>query len=314
MIENVLDDTISDHPVREVATAVRSIIAPRIGMRAENQDNYLLVDTDGWARYLSDETPSRCRLPGWPAGHRRFAVLDGVGGHDHGRMAAERTVAGLRDIPAMHELGALSAHLEALHDQLHEEFAGIGGNAGCTLTLVEIPVDGPAMLFHTGDSRLYRIDTDEAVCLTVDHVPATQWAMSGEIDAPAWLRHVHERRSSAISQAFILGHVFLRSERSGPSAKLFELNDSNLPAFLQGHGDRRHLDLKPGAIYLLASDGLWHVPEPKVFAERWPTLIAEADGDLNTAVDTLLAALTDLVTGQQLASGDNTTLLAFRVA
>ncbi|MCB1733634.1 MAG: protein phosphatase [Gammaproteobacteria bacterium] len=312
MIGDSLDDTIIDSPIREIEVAVRSVIAPRLGMRAENQDNYLVIDADGSAAYLRDESPVRGRISGWPTGHRRFAVLDGVGGHDHGRMAAERTVEGLLDIPAVRDLRALSEQLEALHDRLHAEFAGIGGNAGCTLTLVEIPEKGPAMLFHTGDSRLYRIDANTAVCLTVDHVPATQWAMSGEIDSPAWQRHVHERRSSAISQAFILGHVFLRSERSGPSPKLLELNDSNLPAFLQGKGDRRYLDLTPGVMYLLASDGLWHVPEPKAFSERWPALVAEADGDMNTAVDTLLAALTDLVARQQLASGDNTTLLAFR--
>lgn len=311
MAETELD--LSAGAERAMDIAVRSVIAPRLGMRAENQDNYLAIDTAGCARYLHDEVEQRAIVPNWPRGHRRLAVLDGVGGHDHGRLAAERAVAGLLELPATEALAQLAKALEDLHDRLHAEFGAIGGNAGCTLTLVEIPPQGPAMLFHTGDSRLYRIDGVETVCLTVDHVPATQWAMAGEIGASGWRRQVHERRSSAISQAFILGHVFQRSARNGPSPKLFELHDANLPDFLNGLGDRRHLELLPGELYLLATDGLWHVPEPHAFAQRWSALVAEAGGDVSAAIDNLLAALSDLVVRQQVASGDNTTLLAFRL-
>ncbi|MCP5142037.1 MAG: protein phosphatase [Gammaproteobacteria bacterium] len=313
MMDGIVEDMAFVPATREVEIAVRSVIAPRPGMRAENQDNYLVVEADGRARYLRDECETNTRIVGWTPGHRRYAVLDGVGGHDHGRLAAERTVQGLLEVPAAATIAGLSADLEALHDSLHVEFAQIGGNAGCTLTLVDIPPEGPALLFHTGDSRLYEITRDKVSCLTIDHVPATQWAMAGEIEAAAWHRHVHERRSSAISQAFILGHVFLRSERSGPSPHLFELNDGNLPAFLQGQGDRRRLDLTRGRLYLLATDGLWHVPEPGSFTARWAALVDEAGGESRAAVDVLLAALTDLVVQQQVVSGDNTTLLAFQV-
>ncbi|HWJ93513.1 MAG TPA: hypothetical protein VNT33_02240, partial [Telluria sp.] len=85
---------------RTIDAAVRSSAGATLPRRPENQDNYLLVNGDGLARFLLGEAPQERRLAGWPAGHVRAAVLDGMGGHGHGREAAEAAVLGLLAVPA----------------------------------------------------------------------------------------------------------------------------------------------------------------------------------------------------------------------
>lgn len=315
--------TSSNQPVLIAQQAYRSVVAPLEGQRSENQDNFLMVDGEGTAHYLKNQKSVQSRLDAWPDGHRRYAVLDGVGGHDHGRIAAERSVKGLLSMPAMSDLDALSSYMEALHFQLQDEFSGLGGNAGSTVTLLEIPQTGPALLFHTGDSRLYRIAQDQVDCLTVDHVPATQWLMTGEIDEQEWRRRVHESNSAAISQAFILGHVFEGAARTGIRQGLYELHDGNLPTSLHGQGDRRRLsllDVQPqemaqGVVYLLATDGLWHLREPQAFISRWPELLSgEGEPSLDEGLSRLMQELVDRTRSDSSLRGDNTTVLAFRLA
>lgn len=310
--------------------ACRSLVAPLEGQRSENQDNFLIVEADGSARFLRDQVRAGDQLRVWPVGHRRFAVLDGVGGHDHGRIAAERSVEGLLAMPAMTDLKALSDYMEQLHLDLQEEFKDLGGNAGSTVTLLEMPTEGPALLFHTGDSRLYRISGEQVECLTIDHVPATQWLMTGDIDTREWQRRVHETNSSAISQAFILGHVFEGTIRSGIRQGLYELHDGNLPETLHGQGDRRHLHLQERVdsdsvdqvVYLLATDGLWHLREPQTFISRWPGLLCgepeqtpdqSSNQSLDEGVTRLLNELTERTRADSSLRGDNTTVIAFRV-
>ena len=161
--------------------AVRSILSPTSNGRKENQDNYLIVDVTGQAQFLSSQQPQQQQLPDWPAGHCRFAILDGMGGHSFGREAAELTVAGLLEIPATENLDELSDYLDNLHLRLHQQMHTNDAEPGCTLTLLEVPPLGPALLFHAGDSRLYAIDEQRADYLTIDHVPATKFALLGLI-------------------------------------------------------------------------------------------------------------------------------------
>src|SRR5476649_1583420 len=90
--------------------------------RRENQDNFLLIDGSGNAVYLSQQAPLRCRVANWPDGHVRAAVLDGMGGHGHGREAAEAAVLGLLQVPACRDCDTLAAGLDALHTRLQTSF------------------------------------------------------------------------------------------------------------------------------------------------------------------------------------------------
>lgn len=247
--------------------------------RLENQDNYLVIDTAGRAYYLQDQKPAAAAVHGWPAGHARVAVLDGMGGHGRGREAAEAVVAGLLSMPPCATLGELSAHLDALHTSLQRHFAGgddEGRRPGTTLTLLELRPGKAALLYHVGDSRLYEIGQDRVQPMTVDHVPATAYAMAGNLAEHEWWQQVHGEHRSHISQAFILGNAF--SNPAMLSDPLFPLSPLNLPPFLYHLPDRRVLELAPGVTYVLATDGFWACADPCAWLDRWPALLAAQAG------------------------------------
>lgn len=244
-------------------------------MRSENQDNCVLVDAAGNAAYLEGGLPHTAAVAGWPPGHVRLAVLDGMGGHGHGREAAEAVAAGLLAIPACHDVDALSAHLERLHGELQRRFDALGESTprpGTTLTLLELPPRGEALLWHAGDSRLYELTPEGAAPMTVDHVPATMLARAGLIDEDAWWRQVHGRHGPQIAQAFILGNTFADPARLDDA--LFALTPELLPPWLRALPDRRALRLRDDALYLLATDGFWSCRDPAEFVGRWPRLLA----------------------------------------
>lgn len=294
--------------------AVRTIVSPVELGRAQNEDNYLLVDHHGLARFMLDQRDTQRQLKDWPTGYRRLAVLDGMGGHSFGREATERAVLGMLSIPASRRLEDWCEKLDQLHQQLHDEMHGDGAEPGCTLTTLEIPPQGPALLFHVSDSRLYRIDAHKAECLTVDHVPATKFALRGLLNEDEWYWQVHEQSGYQISQAFILGNTL-----SDPTlydqhldSGLYPLHDGNLPPFLRGRGDRRYLNLEPGVVYLLASDGLWNLTRPEEFVRRWPQILGRDDRPVKTLLDDLFVELILTSSADTQVRGDNTTAIAFR--
>lgn len=270
----------------DVAACSRLGAGPRL--RAENQDNLLLIDHAGQAAWLRDGAVARRRVPGWPPGHGRLAVLDGMGGHGHGREAAEAVAAGLLDMPPCADGAALARRLDALHADLQRRFAGASGpRPGTTLTLLELRAGAAPLLYHVGDSRLYEIVPTRVSPLTVDHVPATALAMAGLLDEAGWWQQVHGEHRPQVAQAFILGNAFADPARL--SDPLFELAAPNLPAWLGRLADRRALALQPGASYLLATDGLWSCSDPYGWVRQWPALLA-GRADAATMLGALLTA------------------------
>lgn len=244
--------------------------------RRENQDNFLLIDASGHAVCLSRQAPFHCQVPGWPRGHVRAAVLDGMGGHGQGREAAEAAVQGLLAMPACLDPASLAARLDALHTRLQDGFArsapAQARPPGTTLTLLEVPPGEAPLLYHVGDSRLYELADGVASVLTVDHVPATVYAMRGALDETHWRAAVHGEHHPQISQAFILGNAL--SDSLQLDKPLRGLDASTLPPFLAHLGDRRALRVRPGAHYVLASDGFWACDAPLALTARWPALCA----------------------------------------
>ena len=257
--------------------AVRTAAGAKAASQTENQDNYLLIDTSGMACFLADQVERRQQVQGWPPGHIRLAVLDGMGGHGRGREAAEAVVAGLLALPACDTLGELCSRLDSLHASLQQHFGADvqpGKRPGTTLTMLELRPGQAALLYHVGDSRLYQIAGGKAAPLTVDHVPATAFAMDGLLDEAAWWEQVHGEYRSQISQAFILGNAFANpAELRDP---LYALSPLNLPFFLAHMADRRALELDPKALYVLATDGFWACPSPQHWVARWPALFEGA--------------------------------------
>jgi serine/threonine protein phosphatase PrpC len=255
----------------DVAACSRRGAGPRL--REENQDKIVLIDGEGEAHWLEGQQRQRRRLPGWPAGHARLAVLDGMGGHGHGREAAEAVAIGLLGLPPCFDGAELAQRLEMLHAGLQGRFADSAGpRPGTTLTMLELPAGAAPLLYHVGDSRLYEITRARVTPLSVDHVPATAFALGGLVDEAEWWRQVHGEHRPQLSQAFILGNAFVDPARL--SDPLFELSAANLPPWLERMGDRRALALEPGTSYLLATDGLWSCSDPYGWVGQWPQLLA----------------------------------------
>jgi serine/threonine protein phosphatase PrpC len=258
--------------------AVRSEIGAGPVRRAENQDNFVVIDGTGRASFLRGGQVQSDQLHGWPPGHLRLAVMDGMGGHGHGREAAESVAAGLLAIPACADVDSLSLHLDALHRSLQQRFDDLheaGPRPGTTLTMLEIAPGRSPLLWHAGDSRLYEITAQGALPLTVDHVPATVLAIAGLLDEDAWWRHVHGSHAPQIAQAFILGNTLRDPARLDDG--LFALDARTLPPWLATLPDRRAIALQPDASYLLATDGFWSSSDPAEFVARWPRLFAGRD-------------------------------------
>lgn len=261
-------------PHYDVAAHSSAGIGP--SQRVENQDNLLLIDGQGQASFLLGQRPQRRKVAAWPAGHLRLAVLDGMGGHGRGREAAEAVVSALLAVPACANLVMLCAELDALHMRLQEQFKfdKPSKRPGTTLTLLEIAPGKAPLLYHVGDSRLYEVTADRATPLTVDHVPATAFAMAGLLHEQEWWQQVHGEHRSQISQAFILGNAFTNPALL--SDPIVALMPPSLPPYLAHLADRRAVALDADATYVLATDGFWSCGEPSAWVARWPQLLAGA--------------------------------------
>ena len=291
--------------------AARSLVGVGPLQRQENQDNFLLIDHDGNALFQLDQQPRISQAPGWTRGHARLAVLDGMGGHGHGREAAEAVAMGLLSVPPCSTVTELSAHLDALHTKLQHQFARLADaplRPGTTLTLLELPPDGNALLYHVGDSRLYEISAESAQVMTVDHVPATAFALEAMLDEREWWQQVHGEHRPQISQAFILGNTFDDPLRLADPLR--PLTAATLPPWLRHLPDRRAVALRPGAAYLLATDGFWSCPHAQGWVERWPALLAG-----RTNAQAMLDALFDEIEHNPPAQlhPDNLTAVVLRV-
>ena len=275
-----------------LAIAARSSASISRLQTPENQDNLLLIDATGRAVFLRDQMPHSAQVAGWPAGHVRVAVMDGMGGHGHGREAAEAVAAGLLRVPACTSQAQLDQRLDALHTALQAQFCQPGDSdsfrrPGTTLTLLEIAPGQAPLLYHAGDSRLYEISAQAARPLTVDHVPATCFAMHGMLDEQEWWQQVHGEHRPQISQAYILGNAFVNPQVLEDT--LLPLDDARLPPFLHALGDRRSITVRPDALYLLATDGFWSCGRPLEWTARWPALMERPGHTPGAALDALFA-------------------------
>lgn len=297
-------------PLFDVAVASRIGAGPAARTRAENQDNFVVIDFDGRACRLHEQQPRCERIAGWPSGHGRIAVLDGMGGHGHGREAAEALAAALLALPPCASLDELCTRLDALHATLQARFAhpaDAAARPGTTLTLLELRLEAAPLLYHVGDSRLYQLGPERATCLSIDHVPATVAALAGRLGEADWRRQVHGRHGPQIAQAFILGNAFADPARL--SDGLFALDAGNLPDWLAHLADRRALPLQRDCAYLLATDGFWSCAAPDAFVAHWPALL-EGGPDAATLVERMFGLFeTQPPEGLQ---PDNLTVLVLR--
>ncbi|HEU0311181.1 MAG TPA: protein phosphatase 2C domain-containing protein [Sphingomicrobium sp.] len=162
-----------------------------------------------------------------------WAVADGMGGHDAGDVASSKVTESLLDLPDAGELDELvESAVEALQRVNQEliDLAGPGGDERRSIgsTVVGLAIaDGQFRCFWAGDSRAYRLRDRNIVQLTRDHSLVQDLVDMGMLQADEAVDHPN---SNIITRAVGVNKE-LRIETIGG-------------------------DVKPGDIFLLATDGL----------------------------------------------------------
>ena len=221
----------------------RSAVATDPGrIREQNEDRY----------YLDDE-------------HGVFAVVDGVGGHAAGELAAEIAIDVLRErLPAPGPISqslreAIAAANNAIYERARSD-AQLRGMA-CVLT-VAVLHESQAIVAHVGDSRLYVVWNGAIHKVTPDHSPVGELEDGGELTEEEAM--LHPRRHEVFRDA--------GSRPRGPDDEDFI--------------DIKEFPLKPDAAILLCSDGLSDV----LTSAQINQLIEEYDGDPAGTAQALLDA------------------------
>jgi len=125
--------------------------------------------------------------------HGIYLVVDGMGGHAAGELAAQvaldtirETVTSMEATPEQRVRAAVAEANNRIFEMAgsHQEFRGMA----CVLTLAVVE-DGNITIAHVGDSRMYLIWNGSIRKLTSDHSPVGQDEDSGELTEEEAMRH-----------------------------------------------------------------------------------------------------------------------------
>jgi len=135
------------------------------------------------------------------AAHGVFLVVDGVGGHAAGELAAQTAVEAIKEtfaanerrVPKSGDAAAterVRAAIAAANNRIFQLAASDAARKGmaCVLTLAVVE-DGHITVGHVGDSRLYLIWNGAIRKLTSDHSPVGQDEDAGELTEEQAMRH-----------------------------------------------------------------------------------------------------------------------------
>jgi protein phosphatase len=179
------DSSLSPAGPHRLATAIACGLSDVGPVRESNEDNFLL-DTD----------------------LQLLAVADGMGGHEAGALASALALTCLREHlnahgtdapacssdpdatwsdPAMHAVSVLHDAIDQVNAQVYARNVARqmseGNGMGTTLTGLWRPHHpGPLLVFHVGDSRLYRYRDGELALLTRDQTWYQQALEAGKVD------------------------------------------------------------------------------------------------------------------------------------
>ena len=201
------------------------------------------------------------------------AVADGMGGHDGGEIASHAALCALRDALAIaeranptaslsddtidpdatwqdHHMPAIVAAHEAVEYANAQVYSanlsnahGEGGGMGTTLTgFWQAGNSGPLIVFHVGDSRLYRYRAGELAVLTRDQTLYQQALEAG------------------VSEDFPPRNLLLQA--IGPVAEV----TPDVKVFVPQQGD----------LYMLCSDGLYGNPPHAAIAQIMASATAQS--------------------------------------
>ncbi len=161
-----------------------------------------------------------------------WAVADGLGGHNRGDVASGMVVEALTRVQARHSpsefLDEVEDCLRGVNEQLFREATEAGQGLSGSTVAVLLAFGGYSLSIWAGDSRIYRLQGDELVCVTHDHSEVQALLDEGAITASDALQH---EAQNVITRAV------------GVSQELFL--------------DLELRKLSPGDKYLLCTDGLY---------------------------------------------------------
>jgi serine/threonine-protein phosphatase Stp1 len=192
-----------------------------------------------------------------------WVVADGMGGHDAGDVASAMVTDALRRLPIVYGLDQLvESAIAALQGVNHELIVLAASNddqrtIGSTVVAVAI-ADGQYRCFWAGDSRAYRIREGQIAQLTRDHSLVQDLVDAGMLTPQEAENHPN---ASVITRAVGVVEELKIDTVSG--------------------------DVRPGDLFLLASDGLTRVVEDsELVAELTSNSPAEA---AETLIKTVLS-------------------------
>ena len=177
--------------------------------------------------------------------HRLYVVADGMGGHSHGEVAAQLAVNSIRDFVARsadrdttwpfhvdsslaHHSNLLKMAVEIAHDHVLRAITKDSALYGMGTTVVGVLLSGStAAVAHVGDSRAYRLRGDRLEQLTQDHT---------------W-----------VNEQVVAGFLSREQARSHP---LKNVVTRALGGESDVQVDLREIEIAPGDLILLCSDGL----------------------------------------------------------
>jgi serine/threonine protein phosphatase PrpC len=183
-----------------------------------------------------------------------WAVADGMGGHSAGDIAAQAIVDSLRaivDDPMRFDDASIEAALLDAGLRIHAETAASTRVSGSTIVALHIDGDH-GTVFWAGDSRAYRVRGGRIQQLSRDHS-----LVQDLIDSGALTPALAERHPQA--------HVITRALGAAASVAI----------------ERCAIDVRPGDLLLLCSDGLTR-------GRREPALLDYLGSTLEVIADELL--------------------------
>ena len=252
-------------------------------VRPHNEDAFLIAELAKAMRVLQSSLPQSETHYGQERGHL-FLVADGMGGHQAGEQASSLTVRSIEwfmlntlkwffHLQGPEEKNVLSEFQAALRQadralfeqaERHPELHGMG----TTLTMA-YHLSGELFIIHVGDSRGYLLRAGQLHRLTSDHTLTAELVRRGALDPQDEAHHPYR-------------HVITNC-----------VGGTEPGVSVEAH----KLDLAPGDVLLLCSDGLTemvddktiqavlnHEPDPRFACEHLVSRANQAGGKDNITV------------------------------
>ncbi len=192
-----------------------------------------------------------------------FIVADGMGGHLAGEVASSLAVSSLLNYTKKHEDKAdeltMRAAFESANAAIYDQARQVAAQRGMGTTMSVLWVrGGQGIIGHVGDSRIYLYRDDALQLLTRDHSLVEELLAMGEITKDEARNHPHR-------------NIITRALGTSSHERV----------------DTQRIDVNPGDVYLLCTDGLTGYYEDAEIECLLARLYSEAV-DMDALADELL--------------------------